>query len=68
MIDILDKNKIDSFLIQLRLEKTKEKLFCQKLQRIFMKYNKEYVKSCLCTSVIRRLWLNSFETWYNESK
>lgn len=45
-----------------------EKVYLQKLQRIYLKYNEKTSKSCLCSPVVRRIWQASFFWWYDALK
>ena len=42
-----------------------EKLVLMKFQRIYLKYNKNDERNCLCTATRRRIWKEMFFNWYN---
>ena len=68
MLEQTEIERIDSILKTYDSFDNIDKLHLQIFQRIFLKYNAEIPKNCLCTIVERRIWFTMFFSWYNESK
>jgi hypothetical protein len=45
-----------------------EKYDLKRVQRIYLKYNPEAEKSCLCTKVLRKIWIDIFFNWFDSVK
>lgn len=50
------------------LRDSTEKYALKRLQRIYLKYNPNEEKNCLCTKVNRRIWRDIFYNWFDNVK
>lgn len=50
------------------LRESTEKHALKRIQRIYLKYNQNEEKNCLCTKVSRRIWKDIFYNWFDNVK